>query len=244
MTLATVLVPTHNHHATLEIAVAFALGQTVRDLEILIVGDGPTEAVRAAGERLAEVDPRIRWFSMPKGERHGEANRHEVLKEARGRLVFYLSDDDLWLPDHVEILSGLFTEIAGDCFLAHTLPTYIETNGQARGIQGSDAQLLAGENHVPLSAMAHTLSAYRRLAVGWSPAPAHVYTDVHMWQKFLAVGYRLAGVAVPTVVHFPSNLRIGWPQEFRRQELSWWARRIATDPAEVRKELLDGAQAL
>ena len=56
------------------------------------------------------ADPRVRFFDLPKGERHGERNRHLALAEAAGRIVCYLSDDDLLLPRHVatmlELLEG------------------------------------------------------------------------------------------------------------------------------------------
>ena len=56
---------------------------------------------------LTAADPRVRWFDNPKGPRHGELHRHAALQEARGEIVCYLCDDDLWLPDHVERMRAL-----------------------------------------------------------------------------------------------------------------------------------------
>ena len=94
MTLATVLIPTYNHGSLLRYSVASALRQTVRDLEIFIVGDGVPDATR---EIVAELqhDPRVRFFDNPKGPRHGELHRHAALRQASGEIVCYLSDDDL-----------------------------------------------------------------------------------------------------------------------------------------------------
>ena len=47
-------------------------------------------------------DSRIRFFDFPKGPRHGEIYRDEVLRQARGRIVCYQCDDDLWLPGHLQ----------------------------------------------------------------------------------------------------------------------------------------------
>lgn len=237
MSKVTVLVPTHEHDGTLEISVASALAQTERDLEVLIVGDGPTDGVRAAGERLAALDSRVRFFQFQKGERHGEASRHEVLKGATGRIVCYLSDDDLWLSDHLETMLAL---LSGD-FLAHTYPTYMSTEGLSRPFTGSIQSMLDGHNHVPLSAMGHTLDAYRRLPVGWSPAPIGIYTDLHMWRKFLSAGFRIEASPIPTVIHFPSPHRTGLGQDMRRDELIRWADLIDKNEEAVRKALLDGA---
>ncbi len=79
--------------------------QSHTELELLIVGDGmPAEAAAVARE-LAASTSSVRLFEFDKGERHGEAHRHTVITEqARGEYVFYLSDDDLLLPDHVETM--------------------------------------------------------------------------------------------------------------------------------------------
>jgi len=235
MTKVTVLVPTHEHSGTLEVSVASALAQTERDFEVLIVGDGPTDEVRAAGERLAALDSRIKFIPFPKGERHGEASRHEVLKDAAGRIVCYLSDDDLWLPDHLETMLDL---LSGD-FLAHTRPTYTFPDGLTGLYEGSIRDMLEGRNHVPLSAMGHTVAAYRALPVGWSPAPLDIYTDLHMWQKFLSAGFRIEASPVPTAIHLSSMQRVSWSQDARREELDRWMRLVSTDPNAVRKALLD-----
>lgn len=236
MTKATVLVPTHEHDGTLELSVASALAQTERDLEVLVVGDGPTEGVRAAGERLAALDARVTWLPFPKGERHGEANRHRALGGATGRVVCYLSDDDLWFPDHLETMLSL---LSGDC-LAHTDPLYVCPDGLICRMRGSIQDMLEGRNHVPLSAMGHTMAAYRMLPVGWSPAPPDIYTDLHMWRKFLSAGLRIEASPALTMIHFPSPQRVGWGQEARRAEVERWALRVLTDPGQARRDLLDG----
>ena len=101
--LASVLVPTHDHGPTLRHSVAAALGQTVSELEVLIVGDGMPPAAAEVARELGATDGRVRLFEFEKGERHGEAHRHAVLEgEARGRFILYLSDDDLWMPEHAE----------------------------------------------------------------------------------------------------------------------------------------------
>jgi hypothetical protein len=66
------------------------------------------------------VPPRcpVRFFDFPKGERLGEAHRHVALQEPRGRIVTYLSDDDLLLPSHVAEMSRLLV----DANFAHPIP--------------------------------------------------------------------------------------------------------------------------
>src|SRR5262249_38790734 len=107
MVTTTVVVPTHDHGPTLRYSVASALAQTASDLEVLIMGDGVDDTTRAVAGELAPEDARVKVLDCPKGARPGEEHRHTALLECDSRVVCYLADDDLWLPDHVETMIAL-----------------------------------------------------------------------------------------------------------------------------------------
>jgi GalNAc5-diNAcBac-PP-undecaprenol beta-1,3-glucosyltransferase len=230
MTVATVLVPTHDHGPTLRCSVASALAQTVADLEVLVVGDGVADDTRHVMTELVAVDERVRFLDNPKGPRHGELLRHAALQQARGEIVCYLSDDDLWLPEHVEELGALLEQTD----FAHSLPVSVRPDGSIDVAVGDLAvghfrdRILAGENFVPLSCGAHTMALYRRLPHGWRTSPPGVHTDLYMWQQILSVsGCRAVSGDAPTAVHFPSPWRAGWPVDERARELDDWTARLA-----------------
>ena len=52
MLRASVLIPTHDHAATLPFAVKSVQSQGIDEIEILIVGDGVDDALRATVKRL------------------------------------------------------------------------------------------------------------------------------------------------------------------------------------------------
>jgi hypothetical protein len=233
MAEATILVPTHSHGDLLNYSVRSALAQTVADIEVFIVGDGADTPTKRVAESLSMTDERVRFFDNPKGPRHGEVHRHAALAEASGRIVAYLSDDDLFLPGHVSDM----LDILDNADFAHALPVIVEPDQTILTLPGSlavppsRADVVALRNFIPLSCGAHTLEAYRRLPHGWRTTPEGIHTDVYMWSQLLEDPNLVArsGTRVG-VIHFPSTLRRGMSASERLDELAEWSRRI-TDPA-------------
>lgn len=227
---ATILIPTYDHGRLLSYAVASALAQSVRDVEVFIIGDGVPAAHREFIAGLVASDSRLRFFDHPKHERRGEPYRHAALQHAQGRIVCYLCDRDLWLPDHVERMLTLL-ETAD---FAHAVSLHVWPGDQLR-VMAADLALPAYRkslfflgNRVPLSCAAHTLEMYRRLPHGWRTTPSDQLTDHYMFQQILETpGCQAVSGRYPTAVTFPSRPRRGWTLEQRVDELERWVRRIS-----------------
>jgi glycosyltransferase involved in cell wall biosynthesis len=98
-----VIIATYNKSAALRYAVQSVLWQTFADFELLVVGDGCTDD---SAEVVASFgDPRVRWVNLPQNSGYQSAPTNEGLRLARGRYVAYLNHDDLWLPDHLRLLT-------------------------------------------------------------------------------------------------------------------------------------------
>lgn len=205
MTDATILIPTFRHAALAPCSVRSALDQEDVSVEVFVVGDGVEDDTRIALEPFAD-DKRVRFFDFPKGERHGELNRHEALREAGGEIVCYLSDDDLLLPWHVTEMRAALEQAD----LAHSPHFWIDLQGTLnflpRNLGRAEYVELArsGTESIGLSGAAHTLEGYRRLPHGWRTTPAADHTDHHMWLQWIGMpGFQGAVGSRPTFLWFP-----------------------------------------
>ena len=225
MPVATVVLPTHDHGPLLRLSLTTLQEQTVEDIEIFVIGDGVPDETRELVAEIGRSDPRIRFFDNPKGPRNGEIHRAAALAEARGEIVCYQADDDLWCPDHVAELRGLLA--AAD--FAHTVALSVAPDGSVTpwfaALEAGvlRAFMLRGSNFVPLSGAGHTLAAYRDLPFGWRTTPRGIWTDLYMWQQFLEQpGLRFASGSRPGVFNFPAPARRSWTLADRLGELQRW----------------------
>lgn len=186
--LFTVLLAVHRPPALLPFAIDSVLAQGERRFELFIVCDGaPAETIAYARMRAAQ-DRRVHAFAFEKGERHGEAHRHTALITARSRYVAHIGDDDLWFPDHLAELAALLHDVDFGSLLQVDLAAddslYVHM-GDLSDPQIRHLMCERAANYFGPSVAGYRLSAYRSLPVGWSPAPLGVWTDLHMWRKFL-----------------------------------------------------------
>ncbi len=218
MVRASILVLAHSAHRTLAMAVGSAQRQTERDLEVLIVGDGVDPATRRVAQDLVQQDARVRFLDLPKGENRGELHRDLAVREAKSDAVFYLADDDLLLPHHVENLLGLLRDrpfvqscnafITGDERL-ELFPTDLADPACITWLLEDPAR-----NRVSLTGTAHSRAFYLSLEEGWSITPAGMWSDLYMWRKFFRhPGYSGATHPEVTTLQFPASVHRDRPAD-------------------------------
>lgn len=97
-----VIVSTYNRAGYLREALASVRAQTYTDWECIVADDGSTDGTEAQMRSLAAHDPRLVYVRLPNGGRPGRT-RNAGVASARGELLAFLDDDDLWLPRKLEL---------------------------------------------------------------------------------------------------------------------------------------------
>ncbi len=77
-----------------------ALAQTLKEIEVIVIIDGPDEASRVG---LAEIeDSRLRVIELPVSGGASDA-RNVGVSNAQGKWIAFLDDDDEWIPNKLDL---------------------------------------------------------------------------------------------------------------------------------------------
>jgi glycosyltransferase involved in cell wall biosynthesis len=124
--LVSVIVPVYNTAQYLDCCLQSAVGQSYRNMEIILVDDGSTDNSPELCRAWAEQDARIRCFSVPHGGA-GQA-RNFGLANAAGEYVIFLDSDDWWDGDLVEKSVSALEKYAAVDFVFFDLTVHWENS--------------------------------------------------------------------------------------------------------------------
>jgi glycosyltransferase involved in cell wall biosynthesis len=229
----------YNGERYLAAAVRSVLGQTLRELELIVVDDGSTDDSLHILREIEATDSRLKIISRPNTGIARALN--EGLATARGEFVAKMDADDVSLPDRfarqveflrqhpdVVVVGGAWDVIDDRDRLLTTL------NGP---LDDESMQSLALKGHAPIT---HSCAMMRRSAlsqVGEYDVDFKYALDLDLWLRIGEVGM-LANLPAPPVVRFRLHPRsISETKRHEQRRLARiaceraWARRGITDVA-------------
>lgn len=107
--LVSVIIPVFNGEGFLGEAIASALSQTYRPIEIVVVDDGSTD--RSGDVAKGFGQPEVRYYYQPNSGIGAARNQGTNL--ARGSYFAFLDHDDIWLPDKLTLQMAAFDDDPG-----------------------------------------------------------------------------------------------------------------------------------
>ena len=130
MSTISVIVPIYNVEAYLRQCLDSIVGQTLRDLEILLVDDGSTDGSDAICAEYAAKDGRVKVFHQANGG--AAAARNHALEHASGTWIAFVDSDDWLEPDYFEKMMAALGDERPDVLFAGG---YIAYYGQTEIVQ-------------------------------------------------------------------------------------------------------------
>jgi glycosyltransferase involved in cell wall biosynthesis len=95
-----VILPTYDRATLLSTAIESVLGQSFRELELVVVDDGSADDTEALVRRYQDADARVRYLRQV--HRGISAAMNTGIRAASGELIARIDSDDRWLPDLLE----------------------------------------------------------------------------------------------------------------------------------------------
>ena len=191
--MITILMVTYNREQLLERAVCSIANQTNQDFKVIIVNNGGTRPHKLL--RKLRGDDRIQWINIDKTTLAGA--RNEGLKLITTPYVTYLDDDDVYYPNHIDVLTKHFSEHS-ECILAYTQCEWIqEETGKIFSLTGRpfDAKLFLINNYIPVISIAHRTDIYPRFKFD---VDLEYHEDWELWGR-LAQHYDFCYIPETTV---------------------------------------------
>jgi hypothetical protein len=204
-----VVIPTRNRPHLVRRAVTSALAQTHRDVEVIVVIDGPDP--ETAGLLATIADARLRVLT-PETNQGAAAARNLAVRAATSPWIAFLDDDDAWLPEKLAAQLAAVPEgirypvMSCRCRVETARGTFVWPRRPARvGDDFADylfarRGLFKGETFAPTT----TLMVPRELLLE-VPIPVSPFDD---WEWLVLAG-RVPGTALVTV---PRTLAIHYAE--------------------------------
>ena len=139
--IVSVIIPTYNRARDLARAVKSACGQTLREIEIIVVDDNdPASEARHLTEdvmqTLLPADGRIQYIKHP-ANKNGSAARNTGLRAAKGKYIAFLDDDDYFLSEKLEKEAALLDSLDDEYAMA-VCNYYVSRKGKMSGAKEVD----------------------------------------------------------------------------------------------------------
>lgn len=125
--LVSVIIPAFNAEATLREALSSAMASTYREIEIIVIDDGSTDATAKLVAEFADRDNRVRLHQQDNGGVSAAFNAG--LTRARGDYVARLDADDLWHPRKLEKQIALL-QLQPEAAFIYAFVRYIDGSGR------------------------------------------------------------------------------------------------------------------
>lgn len=122
----TIIMSTYNRMAVLPRAIKSVLNQTFSDFEFLLIDNGSTDDTRFVVDNFR--DPRLRYILNPKPTNSCDGPRNLGIEMAKGELVSFLDDDDIWYPERLEKVKEAFDKNPDASAVCHN--EYRRINGR------------------------------------------------------------------------------------------------------------------
>ena len=195
-----VVISTYNRPELLQRALDSVLGQTFKDFEVIIVDD---HSDNSPNIKLPDGENRVVAMRLPYNTGYLVRPRNIGMMIARGKYIAHLDDDNVYLPNHLEVLYEAITKNQADVVYGDRV--YKSNNPNETRFMGKQSfpyilEQIEQGNYIDTSDIMHTIQAINDIG----------FFDI-FWERkadwLLMVRFGKAG---KKIVHVPKVITEYW----------------------------------
>ncbi len=148
MDKVSIIIPTYKRSEFLSRAIESCLNQTYKNIEVIIVDDNePNSEYAKETKELVSKYKNVVYFKNPKNVGPCES-RNNGIKQASGKFVAFLDDDDVFLPTKIEKQIELYKKVNDKkCCMIYCYGNLYQSNGKIK-IEKRDCEGNALYEHI------------------------------------------------------------------------------------------------
>ena len=205
-----VIIPTYNRPQLLQKAIDSVLCQTFTDWELLIIDDHSDSLPQI---NIPDGENRIIPIRLPWNTGYLVRPTNVGIMCARGKIISYLNDDCVYLPDHLEVLYKALTETQADVVYGDRV--YKSNDPNEKRFMGKmsydyDLRKINQANYVDNSDIMHTIQAINDIGfwdIFWERK-----ADWLLMVKFGKAGKKIVHVPKVITTYNWHNSNLGTPK--------------------------------
>ena len=186
--LISVIIPTRNRPDYLAEAAASVLAQSHAKLELIIVNDGSTPVILPSDRRIHVLES---------GQRGAVPARNLGVGAARGEVIAWLDDDDVWTDTEFLATAAATLSSPADFIFADGTLVYPDGKTRHSFAKDADALSLTKDNTILISAVCYRKSLHDEL--GFFDESLPYYWDWDWYLRVARNGFALRRIKMPVV---------------------------------------------
>ncbi len=201
-----IVLPTYGRGCHIKPSIESVLGQSFVDFELIVVGDGCADDT----EKTVRSFPseKIIWLNLPHNSGSQSFPNNEGIRSSRGRWIAYIGHDDIWAPNHLELIFGMIASTE--------LLDFVISGCVFYGPVGSDEYYVTGlfdgpeapfQHFFPPTSISHRRDVTTRMG-GWrDPRAVKCPADNEFLLRAAQAGMRFASTGEITAHKFAAGHR-------------------------------------
>lgn len=155
-----VVITTYNRANLLERALRSVLSQIYRDFEIIVVDDASTDDTQEIlHDRFKqEIESGVLMYIRNEKNKERSYSRNRGMELSKGEYIALLDDDDIWLPDHLKVLTEFLKRNLQVAVVFSNIVNY-QDDGMIKVIRPENLPTGSGRHYRELCIAGHLVSS-------------------------------------------------------------------------------------